>query len=191
MIWLKATFKTALIKKVGGYTELMKTAQWLMNSKIGPVYLVASEKGLQGVFLKKQKTPLLKSLKGADAEVKILSRTVHELKEYLDGKRKKFDLPLHVTGTPFQKRVWGALSKIPYGETYSYKDIAHKIKNPKAVRAVGTANGKNPLCVIVPCHRVIAAYGSLGGYSGGLDIKRKLLNLEQKPKFIAAKRQSF
>lgn len=143
-----------------------------MNSKIGRLYLVASEKGLQGVFWKKQPVPI--------KETKILSTAVRQLEQYLDGKRKAFDLPLDVQGTAFQKLVWNELSRIPFGKTYSYKEIAAKIKNAKAFRAVGTANGKNPLCIIVPCHRVIAADGSLGGYSGGLATKTKLLGLEQK-----------
>lgn len=156
----------------------MNKAQWMMNSKIGPLYLVASEKGLQGVFWKKQTTPMTKSLKGSEREIKILSQAAHELEEYFSSQRKKFEVPLDIHGTPFQKQVWEQLNKIPYGKTHSYKEIANQIKNAKAVRAVGTANGKNPLCIIV--HRVIAADGSLGGYSGGLDIKNKLLQLEQK-----------
>ena len=151
-----------------------------MRSRIGSLYLVASEKGLQGVFWKKQNVPLAKSLNGTEAPIKILSIAAHELEEYLDGKRKKFGLRLDVHGTPFQKRVWGELNKIPYGKTCSYKDVANRIKNVKAVRAVGNANGKNPLCIIVPCHRVIAADGSPGGYSGGLGIKSKLLKYEEK-----------
>jgi methylated-DNA-[protein]-cysteine S-methyltransferase len=158
----------------------MSQAQWVMNSKIGRLYLVASEKGLQGVYWRKQSVPMMKSLSDVRSEIRILSNTARELEEYFEGKRKKFDLPLDVNGTPFQTLVWKQLSKIPYGKTYSYSDIAERIKNAKAVRAVGTANGKNPLCIIVPCHRVIAADGSMGGYSGGLAIKAKLLELEKK-----------
>ncbi|MEW6057334.1 MAG: methylated-DNA--[protein]-cysteine S-methyltransferase [Bdellovibrionota bacterium] len=150
-----------------------------MDSKVGRLYLVASEKGLLGVFWKKQPEPMAPSLKGAKPEIKVLWQAVNELDEYLNGRRKKFDVPLDVAGTPFQERVWDQLSKIPYGKTYSYKEIASQIKNEKAVRAVGTANGKNPVCIIVPCHRVIAADGSLGGYSGGIEIKRRLLELEK------------
>ena len=156
----------------------MKKVQWQMNSKIGSLYLVASDKGLQGIFRKKQKFPLIKYLKISGAEARILSKAVCQLEEYLAGKRKKFDVPLDTAGTPFQKKVWQELRKIPYGKTCSYKDIAHRIKNPKAVRAVGGANGKNPLCIIVPCHRVIAHDRSLGGYSWGLPMKMKLLELE-------------
>lgn len=150
-----------------------------MNSKIASLWLVVSEKGLQGVFLGKQRVPMAKSgLKGGQRQIKILSKAVHQLKEYFDGKRKNFDLPLDVAGTSFQKSVWRELRKIPYGKTCSYRDIASRIKNPKAVRAVGNASGKNPVSIIVPCHRVIAADGSLGGYSSGLEMKRKLLELE-------------
>lgn len=104
---------------------------------------------------------------------------LHEqLREYFDGKRKVFDLPLAAEGTQFQMKVWKQLGKIPYGKTASYKDIAVKIKNPAAVRAIGQANGANPLPIIVPCHRVINADGSIGGYSCGLDVKRKLFAVE-------------
>lgn len=155
------------------------TYQCALNTKIGKVYLVASEKGLRGVFLDKQSVPMVKMPLSKDAIGKILSQAVDEMNEYFAGKRTKFNVPLDLQGTPFQVRVWKELLKIPFGKTCSYRDIAKKIKNPKAVRAVGGANGKNPVCIIVPCHRVIAADGSLGGYSGGLNVKRKLLALEQ------------
>lgn len=155
-----------------------EVAQHLINSKIGPLFLVASEVGLQGIFWKKQSAPLVKSLRGASPQIKILGQAVHELKEYFQGQRNNFSIPLDLHGTEFQKKVWNQLSKIPYGKTYSYKDVATQIKNPKAVRAVGTANGKNPVCIIIPCHRVIAQDGTLGGYAGGLKIKRTLLALE-------------
>ena len=150
-----------------------------MLSKIGPLYLVASEKGLQGILWKKGPVPLARSLNSSSPEIKILSKAARQLKEYFDGKRTQFSLPLDASGTAFQKRVWGALRKIPYGRTLSYKEVARRIQNAKAVRAVGTANGQNPLCIIIPCHRVIAADGTLGGYSAGLAIKNRLLNLEK------------
>ncbi len=156
----------------------MSQAQWLMKSRIGSLYLVASEKGLRGIFWKKQTAPMVASLKGKTAEVKILLQTLTELKEYFDGKRQKFTMPLEVAGTPFQKKVWNALRQIPYGKTASYKDVAGRIQRAKAVRAVGTANGNNPHAIIVPCHRVIAHDGTLGGYAGGLKIKSRLLKLE-------------
>ena len=101
-----------------------------------------------------------------------------QLSEYFAGARTVFDLPTAATGTPFQQRVWQALCAIPHGRTASYGDIARAIGNPKAVRAVGLANGRNPLSIVVPCHRVLAAGRALGGYSSGLDVKRALLALE-------------
>lgn len=102
-----------------------------------------------------------------------------QILEYLDGKRIDFALELDPIGTEFQRSVWEALLEIPYGETRSYQQIAAHIRKPKAVRAVGTANGSNPLSLVVPCHRVIASGGGLGGYGGGLPLKRKLLAMEQ------------
>jgi methylated-DNA-[protein]-cysteine S-methyltransferase len=157
----------------------MKSAQWKMNSQIGPLYLVASDRGLQGVHWKKQKLPLAPTLKSREARFKILAKAVAQLDEYFAARRKSFDLPLDMQGSEFQKRVWKALSRIPYGRTLSYKDIARKLKHERAVRAVGTANGKNPLSIVIPCHRVIASNGSLAGYAGGLAIKAQLLALEQ------------
>jgi methylated-DNA-[protein]-cysteine S-methyltransferase len=154
-------------------------AQWRMNSDIGELFLVASSQGLQGVYWDKQNAPMLRSLSAANESERILKQAVAELSEYFSGKRKQFDVSLDMGGTVFQKKVWRQLGKIPYGKTVSYKEIASQVSQEKAVRAVGTANGKNPLCIIVPCHRVIAADGSLGGYSGGLERKTKLLALER------------
>lgn len=101
-----------------------------------------------------------------------------QLAEYLRGERREFDLPLAPRGTEFQRRVWSALQEIPYGETRSYAELAEAAGSPRGYRAVGQANGRNPLGVVIPCHRVIAADGGLGGYTGGLERKRKLLELE-------------
>jgi O-6-methylguanine DNA methyltransferase len=101
-----------------------------------------------------------------------------QLEEYFGGRRKVFDLPLDLRGTEFQLSVWCALRQIPFGETRSYAEVARAIGSPRAVRAVGAANGSNPVPIIVPCHRVVASGGGLGGYGGGLDLKRKLLDLE-------------
>jgi methylated-DNA-[protein]-cysteine S-methyltransferase len=101
------------------------------------------------------------------------------LAEYFAGSRTVFDLELAPAGTPFQRRVWQALTEIPYGQVVSYGEIARRIGMPKAARAVGQANGANPIPVVIPCHRVIAADGTIGGYSGGLDIKRQLLGIER------------
>ncbi|HCY74326.1 MAG TPA: cysteine methyltransferase [Ignavibacteriales bacterium] len=102
----------------------------------------------------------------------------NQLKEYFAGNRKKFNVPLDIEGTDFQKKVWNELQKIPYGKTISYKSLSEKLGDVKAIRAVGKANGLNPIAIIIPCHRVIGADGSLVGYAGGLAIKEKLLHLE-------------
>lgn len=112
-------------------------------------------------------------------ETALIKKAAKQLKEYFAGKRKLFELPLEPEGTEFQKKVWDALLKIPYGETRSYGQIAEQIGNKKASRAVGMANNKNPIAIIVPCHRVVGANGSLTGYAGGLNIKDILLNLEK------------
>ena len=159
----------------------MNLVQYKMALLIGPLYLVASQKGLQSISWTKQPVKLMKSLdrSGSGGE-KILNDTCLQLTEYFKEKRKRFDIPLDLEGTEFQKQVWKELSKIPFGQTLSYRDVAQRIKNPKAVRAVGSANGKNPVCIIIPCHRVIASDGSIGGYTGGIRIKQQLLKLEQK-----------
>lgn len=153
--------------------------QWKMKTKIGPIYLTASEKGLVSVMTEVSTAPVIKSILGNQAEIVNLREAVTQLEEYFQGKRKKFTLSLKPEGTDFQKKVWKQLQKIPFGKTCSYKEIAIRIKNKKAVRAVGSANGKNPFFIIVPCHRVIASDGSLGGYAGGLEVKIKLLKLEK------------
>ncbi|MCF7826536.1 MAG: methylated-DNA--[protein]-cysteine S-methyltransferase [Candidatus Marinimicrobia bacterium] len=108
-----------------------------------------------------------------------LEETIDQLLEYFNGQRSIFEIKLFLKGTEFQRQVWSALKKIPYGKTISYGDLAKRLNKPGAMRAVGAANGQNPIPIIIPCHRVIAADGSLGGYTGGLEIKRKLLDLEQ------------
>jgi methylated-DNA-[protein]-cysteine S-methyltransferase len=112
-------------------------------------------------------------------ETRLLKEAGKQLQEYLSGKRRVFDLPLAPVGTEFMLRVWQALCTIPYGNTCSYKDIAQRLGRPKAARAVGLANHKNPLPIFIPCHRVVGANGKLVGYLGGLDVKTRLLALEQ------------
>lgn len=160
----------------------MNKAQFRFQNDVKTFYLVASPKGLCSVSTKKDKAvPVAESLNGKGKEIVILKQAANELSEYFAGNRTTFSVELDIEGTPFQKRVWQQLQKIPYGKTVSYRDIASRIKSEKAFRAVGTANGKNPLCIVIPCHRVIAADGSLGGYSAGLDLKVKLLKLENAP----------
>ena len=109
----------------------------------------------------------------------LIDKAIRQLEEYFTGKRERFDLPLNPYGTDFQRSVWKALQEIPYGETRSYKQIAQAVNNPDACRAVGLANNKNPIWIMIPCHRVIGSNGSLTGYGGGLDMKKRLLDLEK------------
>ncbi len=135
-------------------------------------------------FIKKQNYSLEKIKNFLDADIvesedKVISLAKIQIDEYLAGIRKDFSVPILLIGTEFQKEVWTELLKIPYGATTSYLELAKKINRPKAVRAVGSANGANPIPIIVPCHRVINSNGNLGGYGGGLELKKYLLNLEK------------
>jgi len=114
------------------------------------------------------------------AKTPLIEKAATQLKEYFAGKRTEFDLPLSLAGTDFQRSVWKALQEIPWGETRSYKDIAVRIGKPRATRAVGMANNRNPIPIIVPCHRVVGSDGSLTGYGGGLPVKQRLLELEKR-----------
>jgi len=150
-----------------------------IESPLGPIDLVANETSLLIVQMKKHAHDHLRSLTLKDGEKhKVLNEAELQLKEYFQGTRYQFDLPLKFRGTEFQKQVWNQLLKIPYGQYVTYGAQASPIGRPKAVRAVGACNGKNPISIIVPCHRVIGASGSLTGYAGGLLIKKKLLQLE-------------
>ena len=119
-----------------------------------------------------------KDIPAEQKETDLIKKTYLELTEYFNGERQIFDIPISPEGTPFQKIVWDELKKIPYGKTAAYKDIAKRIGNEKACRAVGMANNKNPIAIIIPCHRVIGSNGKLTGYAFGLNIKEKLLKLE-------------
>jgi methylated-DNA-[protein]-cysteine S-methyltransferase len=145
-----------------------------MKAPFGALTMVADEEALIAVLWPGEKVdPSAKRGKN-----EILSETERQLREYFEGRRKQFELPLRMDGTRFQKTVWAALRQIPYGETVSYGDLAREIGKPKAFRAVGTANGRNPLPIVVPCHRVIASSGGLAGFAGGLKTKLFLLELE-------------
>ncbi len=142
------------------------------NTKIGKLKIEYENDVLTGIaYTENEKEQGIRS--------ELSDKTVLQLEEYFDGRRKEFEIPLKLIGTEFQKKVWNELLKIPYGETVSYKDIAIKIGNPKACRAVGMANHNNPILIIVPCHRVINENKKLGGYALGLDLKRRLLELEK------------
>ena len=148
-------------------------------SPVGILMLVAKDEQLTAILWEHER-PNRVTLGEmiADDGHSILCITERQLNEYFSGQRTTFDLPLTFQGTPFQQQVWQALLTIPYGETRSYSDIAHQIGNPKAVRAVGAANGRNPISIIAPCHRVIGRSGELTGFAGGIAAKAKLLQLE-------------
>ena len=150
-----------------------------MECPVGPLLLAGDKDSLRFVSFGNSRRRVIprpdwKEDKGPFADV------VRQLREYFGGKLKEFDVPLTLEGTEFQRRVWTSLLAIPYGETVSYAQLAERIGNPKAVRAVGLANGSNPIPIIIPCHRVIGSDGSLTGFGGGLDTKKALLALESK-----------
>lgn len=145
---------------------------------VGRLKLVAHDKALVAILWGRETTRVKLPLSEKQASHPVLKLAERELTEYFSGKRKNFEIPLDLNGTDFQKEVWQALKTIPYGGTVSYKDIACHVGRPKAVRAVGTAIGKNPISIILPCHRVIGADGSLSAFAGGLPIKKILLRLE-------------
>lgn len=146
------------------------------ESPFGTLTLTASEHGLDGLYFP-GRAP---SLAEADGRPDAFERSVGQLDEYFAGRRQQFDLPLDLSvGTPFQRTVWEALQAIPYGETITYRELAHRIARPDRLRAAAAAVGRNPVPIIVPCHRVIAANGHLTGYLGGLHRKQALLDTEQ------------
>ena len=147
------------------------------QSPIGILTIQANDKGLLGAWFQTQTTQP-DNLGKLDSEHPVLKQAVSEFQEYFSGTRQMFEVPLAATGTEFQQKVWQALTTIPFGTTWSYQDLANAIGNPKAVRAVGLANGKNPISIIVPCHRVIGKNGKLTGYAGGLERKEGLLKHE-------------
>jgi methylated-DNA-[protein]-cysteine S-methyltransferase len=157
----------------------MPNAFKIIDSPVGRLTLIAREEKLAAILWEEDKPDRVKpGVLEEDQAHPILCKTECQLNEYFAGKRKVFELDLDFAGTDFQKKVWRALLTIPFGETRSYSDIAHQIGNPKAVRAVGAANGRNPISIIAPCHRVIGMNGSLTGFAGGLETKRILLKLE-------------
>jgi methylated-DNA-[protein]-cysteine S-methyltransferase len=149
------------------------------NSPVGPLFLAASTKGLVRLEFEARKQKISGNSTQLRESKTALVPYLRELNEYFAGERREFSLPLDLRGTEFQLACWRALLEIPYGEARSYGDIARAIGHPQACRAVGMSNNRNPIAIIVPCHRVIASSGSLCGYGGGLDLKRKLLDLEQ------------
>ena len=153
----------------------------LMPSPVGQLTLVARNGKLSAILWETERANRVRlgELHQAD-DSPVLLEAERQLREYFTGTRNQFDLELDFDGTDFQKQVWQALLTIPFGETRSYSQIAHQIGNPKAVRAVGAANGRNPISIVAPCHRVIGASGGLTGFAGGLEAKQYLLALEDR-----------
>lgn len=148
-----------------------------IKSPLGKITLLANEQALVALYTKHDPDPLINGAHKNDSHP-ILKKAALQLEEYFSGHRRTFDLPLDPNGTEFQKKAWKALGKIPYGEVWSYGEQAKYLKAPKAQRAVGGANGKNPIPIIIPCHRVIGSSGKLTGFSGGMPMKIFLLKLE-------------
>jgi methylated-DNA-[protein]-cysteine S-methyltransferase len=158
-------------------TETRPILYQALQSPLGELLLVGDEERLRGLHFQQGRRPI-----GVDASWKRaeepFARARTQLGEYFAGERVEFDLSAAGAGTPFQRRVWAALARIPYGETISYGELARRVGRPGAARAVGMANGRNPISIVVPCHRVIGADGGLTGYGGGVQRKRFLLELE-------------
>jgi len=149
------------------------------NSPLGPLVIAVSDRGLVSLEFEHEQLTRKRRPRFSWEESEEKTRPyAQQLDEYFAGRRRKFDFPLDLRGTEFQKRCWRELLKIAYGKTASYAEIARAVGSPRAFRAVGMANHSNPIAIVVPCHRVIGADGSLTGYGGGLDVKRKLLELE-------------
>jgi methylated-DNA-[protein]-cysteine S-methyltransferase len=151
----------------------------VVDSPVGPLTLTARDGALAGLYMDDQRHRPDDAVFGDRADEELFAETRRQLQEYFAGARTDFDIPLAMEGSDFQRRVWDALRDIPYGETESYGQVALRIGKPGAARAVGLANGRNPVGIIVPCHRVVGSSGDLTGYGGGLDRKRMLLDLER------------
>lgn len=150
------------------------------DTPVGRLTLVGSDAGLAAILWQKDPPGRVRlSLEREDDRHPILVAAEQQLREYFAGARTTFDVPLDMSGTDFQRQVWQALLRIPYGETRSYQEIAAELGRPTAARAVGAANGRNPLSIVAPCHRVVGASGALTGFAGGLDVKARLLALER------------
>ena len=157
--------------------EMATCYEW-MESPVGRLLLVADELGLRQLLFAEGRTP--PRLEGSWSEGgACLREPIRQMEAFFAGERRRFDLPLKPEGTGFQQRVWSALQEIPFGETVSYGELALRVGNPAASRAVGLANGSNPIAIIIPCHRVIGTNGKLTGYGGGLEKKRWLLDFER------------
>lgn len=162
----------------------MDLYQTTMASPVGLLTVIGSGRGLRAVLWATERPGRVKlpadvpTSTGGSGGPRVLADTVEQLGEYFAGERRQFELPLDLVGTPFQQKIWRSLADIPYGSTVSYGTQAERLGRPTASRAVGAANGRNPVSIVLPCHRVVGANGSLTGFAGGLTAKRFLLNLE-------------
>jgi methylated-DNA-[protein]-cysteine S-methyltransferase len=155
---------------------------FVFESPIGPLLIAGDSDALRYILFPRHGKPAKPERGWIESATGPVAQAVTQLREYFAGRRTDFDLPLVVEGTAFQRSVWRALQEIPYGETISYGELARRVGNPKASRAAGSANGKNRIPIVIPCHRVIAAGGKLGGFGGGLPVKQALLALESTPR---------
>ena len=152
----------------------------VIDSPVGPLTLVATDRGLSAILWKNDRKGRVRvTIDAEDHAHPVLVRAERQLTAYFAGRRKTFSIRLDVAGSTFQQKVWNALRTIPFGETRTYGEIARQIGHPAAVRAVGAANGRNPVAIVAPCHRVIGSTGALTGFAGGLDAKARLLALER------------
>ena len=151
-----------------------------LDTPIGRLLIAGDDEVVREIRFPNKKTAGKPERGWVESSRGAVGEAVRQLREYFAGKRREFDLPLDAGGTEFQRSVWRRLGEIPYGETISYGELARRVGNPKASRAVGSANGKNPIPIVIPCHRVIAGDGTLGGFGGGLPTKETLLALEKK-----------
>jgi methylated-DNA-[protein]-cysteine S-methyltransferase len=149
-----------------------------LDSPVGRLEIAASEDAIVAINFEHSRHPTVFAPDWVEREGTVLQQAKRELREYFEGRRKTFSVRVEASGTTFQKRVWSELTRIPFGETRSYLDVATCMGKPTATRAVGAANGRNPVSIIVPCHRVIGADGSLTGFGGGIEVKKFLLTLE-------------
>lgn len=154
----------------------------IVKSPIGDLMLVADSAALTGVYFAGcDHIPAASSRWTGDGHHPVLEQTAEQLREYFSGKRKDFSLPLRLAGTEFQERVWREIARIPYGQTITYSDLAKRAGAPRAIRAAGTTTGRNPVSIIIPCHRVVGKNGAMCGFAGGLKRKQYLLALEKDP----------
>jgi methylated-DNA-[protein]-cysteine S-methyltransferase len=157
----------------------MRLSYTYLESPIGKLFIAGDSTGVQQILFSTDGRPAAPDSEWEE-NASVLADAIRQLKAYFAGDLEDFNLSLSPQGTPFQQRVWGELRKIPYGVTISYGELARRIGNPKASRAVGLANGSNPISIVIPCHRVIGSNGKLTGYGGGLPVKEKLLALERR-----------